>query len=71
MPDQRKVTESVQADLPAIHFVLGMVGDHFEADDIVPETALKAFMHFTEFRGEAKPRGCAQRLQSASAVLAE
>jgi DNA-directed RNA polymerase specialized sigma24 family protein len=31
-----------------------MVGDHFEADDIVPETALKAFMHFTEFRGEAK-----------------
>jgi RNA polymerase sigma-70 factor (ECF subfamily) len=57
MRDQQEFTELLQANLPAIHrFVLGMVCNHFDAEDIVQQTALKAFIHFAEFRGEAKFR---------------
>ena len=55
--DQVEFTELLRADLPAIRrFVLRMVGNRFDAEDVVQETAMKAFMHFTEFRGEAKFR---------------
>lgn len=54
MQHQHDFTELLQADLPTIRrFVLRRVADHFEAEDIVQETAIKAFIHFTEFRGEA------------------
>lgn len=57
MRDQQEFTELLQTNLPALHrFVMGMVGNHFDAGDIVQETALKAFIHFTEFRAEAKFR---------------
>jgi RNA polymerase sigma-70 factor (ECF subfamily) len=57
MRDQQEFTDLLKANLPAIHrFVLGMVGNHFDVEDIVQETALKAFIHFAEFRGEAKFR---------------
>jgi len=47
----------LKTNLPAVHrFVLGMVRNHSDADDIVQDTALKAFIHFTEFRAEAKFR---------------
>jgi len=40
--------------LPLNRFVLGMVGNPFDAEDIVQETAVKAFVHFPEFRAESK-----------------
>jgi RNA polymerase sigma-70 factor (ECF subfamily) len=57
MRDQQEFTELLETNLPAVHhFVLGMVRNHSDADDIVQDTALKAFTHFTEFRAEAKFR---------------
>ena len=57
MQDQQEFTELLRANLPAIHrFVVRMVGNHVDAEDIVQETALKAFLHFTDFRVEAKFR---------------
>lgn len=53
MQDQQEFTELLQANLPAIHrFVLGTVCNHFDAEDIVQQTALKAFIHFAEFRAK-------------------
>jgi RNA polymerase sigma-70 factor (ECF subfamily) len=31
-----------------------MVGNHFDAEDIVQETVAKAFIHFADFRAESK-----------------
>ena len=31
-----------------------MVGNHFDAEDIVQETVVKAFIHFADFRAESK-----------------
>lgn len=55
MPDQENFTELLQPNLRALNrFVLGMVGNHFDAGDIVQETVAKAFIHFPEFRAESK-----------------
>ena len=40
--------------LPLNRFVLGMVGNQFDAEDIVQETVVKAFVHFADFRAESK-----------------
>jgi len=57
MRDQQEFTELLETNLPAVRrFVLRMVRNQSEADDIVQDTALKAFIHFTEFRAEAKFR---------------
>jgi RNA polymerase sigma-70 factor (ECF subfamily) len=55
MPDQEEFTELLQPNLRALdRFVLGMVGNRFDAEDIVQETVVKAFIHFADFRGESK-----------------
>ena len=55
MPDQQEFTQLLQPNLRALnHFVCGMVGNHFDAEDIVQETVVKAFLHFADFRGESK-----------------
>jgi len=55
MPSQQEFTELLQPNLlPLNRFVVGMVGNHFDADDIVQETVVKAFTHFADFRGESK-----------------
>lgn len=57
MRNQQEFTELLETNLPAVRrFVLGMVRNHSDADDIVQDAALKAFKHFTEFRAEAKFR---------------
>src|SRR5579863_5308518 len=40
--------------LPLNRFVLGMVGNEYDAEDIVQETVVKAFFHFADFRAESK-----------------
>ena len=55
MPNQQEFTELLQPNLLSLNrFVVGMVGNRFEAEDIVQETVAKAFMHFADFRGESK-----------------
>jgi RNA polymerase sigma-70 factor (ECF subfamily) len=55
MPNQQEFTELLQPNLPPLNrFVLGMVGNHFDAEDIVQETVAKAFIHFADFRAESK-----------------
>ncbi len=55
MPSQQEFTELLQPNLlPLNRFVFGMVGNHFDADDIVQETVVKALTHFDDFRGESK-----------------
>jgi RNA polymerase sigma-70 factor, ECF subfamily len=55
MPNQQEFTELLQANLlPLNRFVFGMVGNHFDAEDIVQETVVKAFVHFADFRAESK-----------------
>lgn len=55
MPNQQEFTDLLQTNLLALNrFVLGMVGNHFDAADIVQETAAKAFIHFADFRAESK-----------------
>jgi RNA polymerase sigma-70 factor, ECF subfamily len=55
MPNQQEFTELLQPNLrPLNRFVLGMVGNHFDAEDIVQETVAKAFIHFADFRAESK-----------------
>ncbi len=55
MPNRQEFTELLQPNLsPLRRFVFGMVGNHFDADDIVQETVVKAFTHFADFRGESK-----------------
>ncbi len=55
MPNQQEFTELLQPNLlPLNRFVFGMVGNHFDAEDIVQETVAKAFIHFADFRAESK-----------------
>src|SRR3984885_10733866 len=55
MPNQQEFTQLLQPNLlPLNRFVLGMVGNHFDAEDIVQETVAKAFIHFADFRAESK-----------------
>jgi RNA polymerase sigma-70 factor (ECF subfamily) len=55
MPNQQEFTELLQPNLlPLNRFVFGMVGNHFDAEDIVQETVVKAFVHFADFRAESK-----------------
>ena len=55
MPNQQEFTELLQPNLlPLNRFVFGMVGNRFDAEDIVQETVVKAFIHFADFRAESK-----------------
>ena len=55
MPSQQEFTELLQPNLlPLNRFVLGMIGNQFDAEDIVQETVVKAFIHFADFRAESK-----------------
>lgn len=55
MPNRQEFTELLQPNLRALdRFVLGMVGNRCDAEDIVQETVVKAFIHFADFRGESK-----------------
>jgi RNA polymerase sigma-70 factor (ECF subfamily) len=55
MPSQHEFTELLQPNLlPLNRFVFGMVGNQFDAEDIVQETVVKAFIHFADFRAESK-----------------
>jgi RNA polymerase sigma-70 factor, ECF subfamily len=55
MPNQQEFTELLQPNLlPLNRFVFGMVGNQFDAEDIVQETVVKAFVHFADFRAESK-----------------
>jgi RNA polymerase sigma-70 factor, ECF subfamily len=55
MPNQQEFTELLQPNLlPLNRFVFGIVGNHFDAEDIVQETVVKAFIHFADFRAESK-----------------
>jgi RNA polymerase sigma-70 factor (ECF subfamily) len=55
MPSQHEFTELLKPNLlPLNRFVFGMVGNQFDAEDIVQETVVKAFIHFADFRAESK-----------------
>jgi RNA polymerase sigma-70 factor, ECF subfamily len=55
MLNQQEFTKLLQPNLlPLNRFVLGMVGNPFDAEDIVQETVVKAFVHFADFRAESK-----------------
>ena len=55
MPSPQEFTELLQGNLlPLNRLVLRMVGNPFDADDIVQETVLKAFIHFSDLRVETK-----------------
>jgi RNA polymerase sigma-70 factor, ECF subfamily len=55
MPNQQDFHQMIEPHLlPLNRFVLGMVGNRFDAEDIVQETVIKAFVHFADFRAEAK-----------------
>jgi RNA polymerase sigma-70 factor (ECF subfamily) len=55
MPNQQEFTQLLEPNLlPLSRFVFGMVGNQFDADDIVQETIVKAFIHFADFRAESK-----------------
>jgi RNA polymerase sigma-70 factor (ECF subfamily) len=55
MPNQQEFAELLQPNLlPLNRFVFGMVGNPFDAEDIVQETVTKAFVHFGDFRAESK-----------------
>lgn len=55
MPDTQEFSQLLQPILlPLNRFVVGMVGNSFDAEDIVQETVVKAFVHFGDFRGESK-----------------
>jgi RNA polymerase sigma-70 factor (ECF subfamily) len=55
MPNQQDFHQLIEPHLlPLNRFVLGMVGNQFDAEDIVQETVVKAFIHFADFRAEAK-----------------
>jgi len=55
MPHQQEFTTLLQPNLIALNrFVFGMVRNQFDAEDIVQETVVKAFVHFADFRAESK-----------------
>ena len=55
MPNQQDFHQLIEPHLlPLNRFVLGMVGNRFDAEDIVQETVIKAFVHFADFRAESK-----------------
>jgi RNA polymerase sigma-70 factor, ECF subfamily len=55
MPQQQDFTELLEPTLGALNrFVLGLVGNEFDAADIVQDTVVKAFVHFASFRAESK-----------------
>ncbi|HTW66552.1 MAG TPA: RNA polymerase sigma factor [Bryobacteraceae bacterium] len=55
MPDAQEFTQLLEPNLlPLNRFVMGMVGNSFDAEDIVQETVAKAFIHFDGFRAESK-----------------
>lgn len=55
MPNQQEFTELLQPNLLALNrFVYGMIGNRFDADDVVQETVLKAFVHFSDLRAQPK-----------------
>lgn len=55
MTQREDFTQLLEQNLvPLNRFVLGMVGNPFDAEDIVQETAVKAFVHFPEFRAQSK-----------------
>ncbi len=55
MPHQHEFAELLQPNLlPLNRFVYGMVGNQFDAEDIVQDTVIKAFIHFADFRAESK-----------------
>jgi RNA polymerase sigma-70 factor (ECF subfamily) len=55
LAESTEFTELLQLNLLALNrFVFGMVGNHFEAEDIVQETVVKAFIYFADFRGESR-----------------
>jgi RNA polymerase sigma-70 factor (ECF subfamily) len=55
MPDQHEFNQMLEPNLlPLNRFVVGMVGNPYDAEDIVQETVAKAFIHFAEFRAESK-----------------
>jgi len=55
MLNQQEFADLLQINLLALNrFVLGLVGNRFDAADVVQETAVKAFIHYPDFRAEAK-----------------
>ncbi len=55
MPNQQEFNQLLEPNLlPLSRFVFGMVGNQFDAEDIVQETVVKAFTHFADFRAESK-----------------
>jgi RNA polymerase sigma-70 factor, ECF subfamily len=55
MPNPQNFTQLLEPNLlPLNRFVFGMVGNQFDAEDIVQETVVKAFTHFADFRAESK-----------------
>jgi RNA polymerase sigma-70 factor, ECF subfamily len=55
MPGQQQFAQLLEPNLlPLNRFVRGMVGNPFDAEDIVQETVAKAFIHFGDFRAESK-----------------
>lgn len=55
MPQQQEFTQLLEPNLCALNrFVLGLVGNQFDAADIVQDTVVKAFVHFADFRAESK-----------------
>ena len=55
MPNQQEFTELLQPNLlPLNRFVFGMVGNQFDAEDIVQETFHKVFLHLDDFEEKSR-----------------
>jgi RNA polymerase sigma-70 factor (ECF subfamily) len=55
MANSQEFTQLLEPNLvPLNRFVLAMVGNPCDAEDIVQETVVKAFIHFADFRAESK-----------------
>lgn len=55
MAGHTQFMELLQPNLvPLKRFVFRIVGNHFDGEDIVQETVIKAFIHFADFRAESK-----------------
>jgi RNA polymerase sigma-70 factor (ECF subfamily) len=54
MPHQQDFAQLLEPNLrPLNRFVFGMVGNSYDAEDIVQDTVAKAFVHFARFRGDS------------------